>query len=40
MFEIAYVQFWIVLLSDIEYICCNIGIYPSIGNIWSNVGMY
>jgi len=27
MFEIVYVQRWIVLLSNIEYICNNIGLY-------------
>ena len=27
MFEIVYVQCWIVLLSNIEYICNNIGLY-------------
>ena len=27
MFEILHVQCWIVLLSNIEYICYNIGPY-------------
>ena len=47
MFEIVYVECWIVLLSNIEYICHNIGLYftpvlkifdPMLDCIKTNIG--